>query len=382
MYSRHDAVAVRADDRGGDFRRAVAARARRGRRLRAGSDVAVYRDQIDEIARDRDAGLIGEAEADAARVEVSRRLLAAADAAAKPRRPPAGRPCAAARRRSACWSRCRRSRAALYLALGSPELPGQPLAEPRRDAACRIARSTLLVAQVEAHLESNPDDGRGWEVIAPVYLRLGRFEDAVKARRNALRLNGASADREADLGEALIGAGERHRDRRGQGGLRARADARCAEARQGALLPRRRGPAGRAGAQAPRRSGARCWPTRRPIRPGSAMVRAGAWRASEARFGRPGRAPTDVAAAEQMSAGGPRRDDPRHGRAAGRTAEARRLGRRGLAAAGARLYGAGRPRPGAVRRRRRAPRARPRCRQAPPARCAGERAAAGEVETA
>ena len=40
----------------------------------------------------------------------------------------------------------------------------------------------------------------------PVYMRLGRFEDAVKARRNALRINGASADREADLGESLMAA--------------------------------------------------------------------------------------------------------------------------------------------------------------------------------
>ena len=54
-----------------------------GRRkpLRRGSDIAVYRDQLDEIVRDRSAGLIGEAEAEAARVEVSRRLIAAADAA-------------------------------------------------------------------------------------------------------------------------------------------------------------------------------------------------------------------------------------------------------------------------------------------------------------
>src|SRR4029079_4224344 len=50
--------------------------------LRAGSDVAVYRDQLDEIDRDRAAGLIGEHEAEAARVEVSRRLIAAADVAA------------------------------------------------------------------------------------------------------------------------------------------------------------------------------------------------------------------------------------------------------------------------------------------------------------
>src|SRR4051794_28003927 len=48
--------------------------------LRAGSDTAVYRDQLEEIERDRVNGLIGEREADAARVEVSRRLIAAADA--------------------------------------------------------------------------------------------------------------------------------------------------------------------------------------------------------------------------------------------------------------------------------------------------------------
>ena len=50
--------------------------------LRSGSDIAVYRDQLDEIERDRGAGLIGEREAEAARIEVSRRLLAAADAVA------------------------------------------------------------------------------------------------------------------------------------------------------------------------------------------------------------------------------------------------------------------------------------------------------------
>ena len=41
----------------------------------------VYRDQLDEVARDREARLIGESEAEAARVEVSRRLIAAAVAA-------------------------------------------------------------------------------------------------------------------------------------------------------------------------------------------------------------------------------------------------------------------------------------------------------------
>jgi cytochrome c-type biogenesis protein CcmH len=41
-------------------------------------------------------------------------------------------------------------------------------------------------------------------VIAPIYTRLGRFDDALKARRNSLRLNGETAQRSAALGEALV----------------------------------------------------------------------------------------------------------------------------------------------------------------------------------
>jgi cytochrome c-type biogenesis protein CcmH len=91
----------------------------------------------------------------------------------------------------------------IYLALGSPLLPDQPLAARVVEARANQSMETLI-AQVEAHLAQRPDDGRGWEVIAPVYLRLGRFDDAVKARRNALRLNGDSAERQAALGEALV----------------------------------------------------------------------------------------------------------------------------------------------------------------------------------
>ena len=57
-----------------------------GKAAHSGSDVAVYRDQLAEIERDRAAGLIAENEAAGAQVEVSRRLIAAADQAVpKPR---------------------------------------------------------------------------------------------------------------------------------------------------------------------------------------------------------------------------------------------------------------------------------------------------------
>ena len=95
--------------------------------------------------------------------------------------------------------------AAFYLRQGSPQLPGAPLAG-RLDAPLENRSIESMVAQVEAHLEKNPNDGQGWQVVAPVYMRMGRFNDAVRARAQTVRLLGASADREADLGEAQVAA--------------------------------------------------------------------------------------------------------------------------------------------------------------------------------
>jgi cytochrome c-type biogenesis protein CcmH len=173
----------------------------------AGSDVAVYRDQLDEVERDRAGGRIGDSEAQAARVEVSRRLLAAADAQAAPPVPYSSVGATGRRRTVAVFAVLMLpvTAVALYLALGSPTLPDQPLSA--RAALPRESQPVeSLIAQVESYLDKNPEDGRGWEVIAPIYLKLGRVDDAVKARRNALRLNGESAERMTSLGEALVAA--------------------------------------------------------------------------------------------------------------------------------------------------------------------------------
>lgn len=174
----------------------------------SGSDLAVYRDQLEEVDRDRAAGRIGEAEAIAARIEVSRRLLAASDAAAATQAKPPASASAGWRRRAAALVALialPAGTAGLYLALGSPGLPAAPLSARLQQLPERPSLPTL-VAQVEAHLAKNPQEGRGWEVLAPVYMRLGRFDDAVKARRSALQLLGDSPEREGDLGEALVAA--------------------------------------------------------------------------------------------------------------------------------------------------------------------------------
>ena len=178
--------------------------ARKPERVEGANDLAVYRDQLEEVRRDRAAQSIGEKEAAAAEVEISRRLIAAADTMHIGTIAPSG--AMTWRRRivaAAVLALLPIGAAGTYLALGSPSLPDQPLGS--RVTASRGTQSIdSLIAQVEEHLRKTPDDGRGWELIAPVYMRLGRFEDAVAARRNALRLNGANAEREAALGEALV----------------------------------------------------------------------------------------------------------------------------------------------------------------------------------
>jgi cytochrome c-type biogenesis protein CcmH len=171
--------------------------------VRSGSDVVVYRDQLDEIERDLASGHIGKFEAEQARVEISRRLLAADDAARTVSM--------AFDAASAAWRRRIAAGAALlalptlagglYLWLGSPELASAQQMAPSIATAQDSVDS--LVTQAEAHLQRNPEDGRGWEILAPVYMRLGRYSDSVTAWRNALQLLGDDADREANLGEAL-----------------------------------------------------------------------------------------------------------------------------------------------------------------------------------
>jgi cytochrome c-type biogenesis protein CcmH len=93
----------------------------------------------------------------------------------------------------------------LYGRIGSPSLQGYPLAS-RAPAGSVTDSLSNLVAQVETRLAAHPEDGRGWDVIAPVLLRLGRNDDAARAFRNAITTNGETATRRADLGEAVTAA--------------------------------------------------------------------------------------------------------------------------------------------------------------------------------
>jgi cytochrome c-type biogenesis protein CcmH len=180
--------------------------ARRQKSVRSGSDIAVYRDQLEEIGRDEAASLIGNVEAEAARIEVSRRLIAAAETAKAAS--VAAAPASPGRYRAATLAAAivllPLGAGITYLSLGSPNLVPVSMNAGTDGQPPLPEGIENTVAEVETYLESNPKNGRGWELLAPVYLRLGRFDDAVRARRNALEIFGPDAARLGDLGEAIV----------------------------------------------------------------------------------------------------------------------------------------------------------------------------------
>jgi cytochrome c-type biogenesis protein CcmH len=170
--------------------------------LAAASDAEIYKAQLAEIEDERARGILTESEAEAARIEVSRRLLRSTEKGEKS---------------SAASAPPKENDRALvvvsilvpalalggYLMFGSPSMPQQPYAA-RFDQSPAAKRVTEMVSRVEERLREHPEDGAGWDVIAPVYLRQQKYHDAVFAFQQALRLNGENAARLEGLGEATV----------------------------------------------------------------------------------------------------------------------------------------------------------------------------------
>jgi cytochrome c-type biogenesis protein CcmH len=170
----------------------------------AANEAAFYKAQLAEINRDVERGLLPQGEAESARAEAARRLIAVAS---EPSQAPAR---VASRNRLAAAALIAVALPAiafpLYARLGQPRMPDEPLAS-RKPALETPGGIEAAIAAVEAHLAAKPDDGKGWAVIAPVYMRLGRYDDAAHAYAEALRLLGEDPLRRAAYGEALVAAG-------------------------------------------------------------------------------------------------------------------------------------------------------------------------------
>src|SRR4029079_11575109 len=168
---------------------------------RAAFNATVYRDQLGEVRSDRERGLIGEGDAEAARIEIARRLRPAdAETLAEQGSAPPSRLRSLA---VALAIGLPLAALSLYLIYGSPRLPDQPLIARLQDPASN-KNLEVLVARVEARLRQHPEEGEGWEVIAPVYMGWQRYADAAEAYRQSIRLLGESPKRLASYGQAVV----------------------------------------------------------------------------------------------------------------------------------------------------------------------------------
>ena len=164
-------------------------------------DKSVYREQLDEVDRDLERGQIAASEAELAKAEIARRLIALDESATKTRQS-ANFTTAALVTAICTMILLPIASVAAYVALGNPDRPDMPL-QARMSADPKTQSVAELVVRAEARAQRNPNDVRGWKVLAPVYLRLGRATDAVSAYRKIIQLSGSTSENESSLGEAL-----------------------------------------------------------------------------------------------------------------------------------------------------------------------------------
>lgn len=178
---------------------------------RADYDLQVYRDQLGEIDRDVERGLLTPAQAAAARVEIQRRMLVvdaeggAADggAAADPNR--------ALRVATAVVLALLVPVGGLWLyggTLGSPGLPDRPIAAREGErlgmAEADIRRLREAVAMLEARMAENPDNQEGWLMLAQSHSQLQQWPQALAAYERVVRLGGVDAEVWSSIGEAHV----------------------------------------------------------------------------------------------------------------------------------------------------------------------------------
>lgn len=173
---------------------------------RAEHDIEVFRAQLTEIDRDADRGVLPASEADAARREVQRRLLAAgarADQAtamsilSRPGRIVLGLILLIALPAATIQ---------LYLLLGTPGLPGQPFAD-RPAAALQDpadAERHAALATFEQGTRDDPSDVGNWLNLGRVQFSLADYEAAAVAFSQALELTNRHPGVLSLYGEALV----------------------------------------------------------------------------------------------------------------------------------------------------------------------------------
>ena len=154
---------------------------------RSAANLAIYRDQLAELERDRTAGTLADAEYEQAREELRRRLL---------EERVAGEAAAPGVRRSPRSALILLFALPLFAATGYAWL-GQPQALDPIHTQARLDPQEIeaMLGKLKARLDAQPDDLKGWVMLARSYKTLGRYVEAAEAYGRG----GALVDNDATL---------------------------------------------------------------------------------------------------------------------------------------------------------------------------------------
>ena len=164
------------------------------------ANLEIFRGQLAELERDRNEGLLADADFDQARSELQRRLLDEVNEGDdSPRETPAPA------RRGVSWTALALlvaiplAAVAAYLLLGNPDAL-DPL---RRQARVSPQQIEEMLVKLEARLKASPDDAKGWVMLARSYKALGRYPESVESYRHAGALVDSDPALLADYAESL-----------------------------------------------------------------------------------------------------------------------------------------------------------------------------------
>jgi cytochrome c-type biogenesis protein CcmH len=164
---------------------------------RSAYDLQIYREQLAELERDQERGVLPADQAESARTEIHRRILAAEEAQ--------GAPAVPARRLTVTLAvllglGVPLAAGLIYARVGAPGLPGQPFAARQSDP---LFKMTALTDALAARLAAAPD-GEGFRRLGHAYVALQRYGDAIAAFQRADRLGAGDSAMESAWGEALV----------------------------------------------------------------------------------------------------------------------------------------------------------------------------------
>jgi cytochrome c-type biogenesis protein CcmH len=183
------------------------------------SGAGIYLDQLKEVERDRETGLIGSAEADLAKVEIERRLLSAARQVAPPS--PV----------SPLWRNIALAATAgfvvlgavnLYAISGRPDLPAAiaPIAIQKEVVGAGTLQLPVdlnsapkgtgdvdgMIAKLAEKMEKNPSDAEGWRMLGWSYFNTQQYDQSAAAYARAVSLSPDNTDYISAYAEAIVQA--------------------------------------------------------------------------------------------------------------------------------------------------------------------------------